>query len=80
MTTTSPKRTPKATPAITDDGSVRHVYRTAIKVGEDFHTLECEITVPLGASDDMIHAAQDTAHRVREVQITATHAAIADML
>ncbi len=78
-TTTSPKRTPKPVLPELTEGQVRHVYRTAIKVGEDFHTLECEITVPLGASDALIHAAQDTAHRVRAVQIAATHAAIADM-
>lgn len=78
-TTTSPKRTPKPVLPELTEGQVRHVYRTAIKVGEDFHTLECEITVPLGASDALIHAAQDTAERVRAVQIAATHAAIADM-
>jgi hypothetical protein len=72
-TTTSPKRTPKPTlPDMATEGQVRHIYRASVKLGEDFRTLECEITVPIGASDDLIREAQDTARRVRLAQAEAT--------
>lgn len=84
MTTTTngtapaPKRTKAASPVATD-ASVRSIYRTSIKIGDDFHTLEGEITVPVGASDDLIREAQATADRVGVVQREATQAAIADL-
>lgn len=82
MTTTNgtlpaPKRTRTATPEAAPVAQVRHLYRASLKLGEDFRTLECEITVPVGASDDLIREAQDTARRVREAQAEATEEAIA---
>jgi hypothetical protein len=68
----APKRTRTATPETAPAGQVRHLYRASLKLGEDFRTLECEITVPVGASDDLIREAQDTARRVREAQAEST--------
>lgn len=55
-------------PAPAQTGQVRHLYRASVKLGEDFRTLECEVSVPVGASDDLIAAALETAARVRQAQ------------
>lgn len=70
MTTTS--RRPTLPPELPQEGQVRHIYRASVKLGEDFRTLECEITVPIGASDDLIREAQETARRVRQAQADET--------
>lgn len=53
---------------MTNDPSVTRTYRTAIKLGEDYVTLEETITVPVGATDDEIAQAGDTSLRVFGVQ------------
>lgn len=70
---TAPKRVTKpATPESAPTGQARHIYRASVKLGEDFRTLECKITVPIGASDELIREAQATAQRVRQAQADET--------
>lgn len=66
------RATKPATPESAPTGQVRHIYRASVKLGEDFRTLECEITVPIGASDELIREAQATAQRVRQAQADET--------
>jgi len=78
MTTTSRRPAlPPEPPA--NAGTVRHVYRTTIKIGDDFRTLECEITVGAGATDEQISVAIDTARRVRQAQAEDTEREIEAM-
>ncbi|WP_322489416.1 hypothetical protein [Chloroflexus sp.] len=78
MTTTRrPPLPPEPEPA--PAATVRHIYRASIKIGDDFRTLECEIVVPVGASDELIREAQNTARRVREAQAEDTEREIEAM-
>jgi hypothetical protein len=50
------------------DRSVTRTYRAAIRLGEDFITLEETITLPLSASDDEVQQAVDLGWRIYAAQ------------
>jgi len=49
-------------------GAVRALYRAAVKLGDNYHTFESDIVLPVGADAEAICAAMDTAQRIRQVQ------------
>jgi hypothetical protein len=51
-----------------DARSVTRTYRAAVRLGEDFVTLEETITLPVGASDDEVQAAVDLGWRIYRAQ------------
>jgi hypothetical protein len=51
-----------------DARSVTRTYRAAVRLGEDFVTLEETITLPIGASDDEVQAAVDLGWRIYRAQ------------
>jgi hypothetical protein len=55
---------------------VSRTYRTAIKVGEDFITLEETITLPLEASDEDVAKAVDLGWKIYQAQRSAVEAQI----
>lgn len=61
-------------------GTVRHLRRTAIKMGDNYVTLECEVTVLAGASDEQIAEAVKTAMRIAAVQEVAQEEQITQLL
>jgi hypothetical protein len=56
-----------ATPS-SDARSVTRTYRAAVRLGEDFVTIEETITLPIDASDDEVHAAVDLGLRIYRAQ------------
>ena len=68
MTTTS--RRPALPPEPPPDApeTVRSLYRAAVKLGDNYHTFESDITLPVGAGDEAIRTAMDTAKRIRQAQ------------
>lgn len=76
---TSITRRPALPPEPEMPATVRSLYRSSVKIGDDFRTLECEITVPAGASDEQIREAQDTARRMRQAQADDTEREIEAM-
>lgn len=60
---TNTSRTPKQ-----DERSVTRTYRVAVRLGEDFVTLESTITLPPGATDDDIAQAIDLDQRIYAAQ------------
>jgi hypothetical protein len=52
-------------------GTVRQVRRLAIKRGDDYITLESEVTLPAGASDEQIAEAIATGMRIAAAQAMA---------
>lgn len=58
-----------------EHGVVR-TYRVASKIGEDFHTVEMTVTLPVGATDAEIASAIDLGTRIYEAQSTAMLAEI----
>ncbi len=55
-------------PAKRDDRSVTRTYRAAVRLGEDFITLEETITLPIDASDADVEQAVDLGWRVYRAQ------------
>jgi hypothetical protein len=55
-------------PAKNIERSVTRTYRTAIRLGEDFITLEETITLPIDASDDEVQQAVDLGWRIYRTQ------------
>lgn len=51
-----------------NDRSVTRTYRTAIRIGEDFITLEETITLPIDADDDEVRRAVDLGWRIYQAQ------------
>jgi hypothetical protein len=45
-------------------GMVQHTLRAAVRIGEDFYTVEQVVTLPIGATDEQIQAAADTGMRM----------------
>lgn len=76
---TSIPRRPALPPEPEMPATVRSLYRSTVKIGDDFRTLECEITVPASASDEQIREAQDTARRMRQAQTDDTEREIEAM-
>lgn len=60
-----------------DERLVSRTYRAAIRIGEDFITLEETITLPLDASDEDVTQAVDLGWRVYRAQREAVEAQIA---
>lgn len=65
-----------ATPS-RDERSVTRTYRAAIRLGEDFITLEETITLPIDASDDEVQQAVDLGWRIYRAQREAVEGQIA---
>lgn len=61
------KETPMPTPR-NDERSVTRTYRAAIRLGEDFVTLEETITLPITASDEDVQQAVDLGWRIFRTQ------------
>jgi hypothetical protein len=62
-----------------DDRLVSRTYRAAIRLGEDFITLEETVTLPLDASDEEVTQAVDLGWRIYRAQREAADAQIADI-
>jgi hypothetical protein len=56
--------------------TVTRTYRAAVRIGEDFFTLEETITLPLDANDETIQQAADLGWRIYQAQ----HAALQDQI
>lgn len=62
-----------------DERSVSRTYRAAIRLGEDFITLEETITLPLDASEDDIQQAVDLGWKIFAAQRESADQQIADI-
>lgn len=62
-----------------DERTVSRTYRAAIRIGEDFITLEETIALPIDASDDEVQQAIDLGWRIYRAQREAAEAQIADI-
>jgi hypothetical protein len=62
-----------------DERFVSRTYRAAIRLGEDFVTLEETITLPLDASDEEVTQAVDLGWRIYRAQREAAEAQTADI-
>src|SRR3954464_2003447 len=62
-----------------DDRMVSRTYRAAIRLGEDFITLEETIALPLDASDEEVTQAVDLGGRIYRAQREAVETQIADV-
>jgi hypothetical protein len=62
-----------------DERMVSRTYRAAIRIGEDFITLEETIALPIDASDEEVGQAVDLGWRVYRAQKEAAEAQIADI-
>lgn len=60
-----------------DEQIVSRTYRTAIRLGEDFITLEETITLPIDASDDEVAQAVDLGWRIYRAQRAAVEGQVA---
>ena len=63
-------------PAGEGDGQIARTLRMAVKIGEDYVTIEETITLPLGASDAQIQEAVDLGWRIYSPQRDAAEAQI----
>jgi hypothetical protein len=68
-----------ATPRKSDERTVSRTYRAAIRIGEDFITLEETIALPIDASDDEVAQAVDLGWRIYRAQKEAADAQIVDI-
>jgi hypothetical protein len=68
-----------ASPRKSDDRTVARTYRAAIRIGEDFITLEETIALPIDASDEEVQQAIDLGWRIYRAQREAADAQIADI-
>jgi hypothetical protein len=62
-----------------DERMISRTYRAAIRIGEDFITLEETITLPLDASDDEVSQAVDLGWRIYRAQREAAEAQVSDI-
>jgi hypothetical protein len=62
-----------------DERIVSRTYRAAIRIGEDFITLEETIALPLDASDEEVTQAVDLGWRIYRAQREAAEAQVADI-
>ena len=62
-----------------DERLVSRTYRAAIRIGEDFITLEETVTLPLDASDEEVAQAVDLGWRIYRAQREAAEAQITDV-
>jgi hypothetical protein len=68
-----------ASPRKSDDRTIARTYRAAIRIGDDFITLEETITLPLDAADDEVAQAVDLGWRIYRAQRAAAEAQIAEI-
>ena len=62
-----------------DPATVSRTFRAAIRIGEDFYTVEETITLPIDAGDEEIAQAVDAGMRIYEAQRTAAELQIREM-
>ena len=62
-----------------DERVVSRTYRAAIRIGEDFITLEETIALPLDASDEEVSQAVDLGWRIYRAQREAAESQVADI-
>ena len=62
-----------------DERLVSRTYRAAIRIGEDFITLEETITLPLDAADEEVAQAIDLGWRIYRAQREAAESQIGDI-
>ena len=62
-----------------DDRMVSRTYRAAIRLGEDFITLEETVSLPIDASDEEVTQAVDLGWRIYRAQREAADAQVADI-
>ena len=67
------KRTPQSERIVT------RVYRAAVRLGEDFITLEESVTLPIDATDDEVAQAVDLGWRIYRAQRAAVEAQVANV-
>jgi hypothetical protein len=67
------KRTPQ------NERSVTRIYRAAVRLGEDFITLEESVTLPIDATDDEVAQAVDLGWRIYRAQRAAVEAQVASV-
>ena len=58
---------------------VTRVMRAAVKIGDDYYTIEESVTLPTSASDDDIREAVDTGLRIYEAQRTAVEQQVREL-
>lgn len=68
-----------ASPRKGDDRTISRTYRAAIRIGEDFITLEETIALPIDASDDEVQQAVDLGWRIYRAQREAAEAQAAEI-
>lgn len=68
-----------ATPRKNDDRTVARTYRAAIRIGEDFITLEETIALPIDASEEEVQQAVDLGWKIFRAQREAADSQIADI-
>src|SRR5690242_20213376 len=66
-------------PTIQPERSVTQVSRIAVRIGEDFYTLESVVTLAPGASDEEISTAIDTGTRIYLAQRSAMDTQVAEL-
>src|SRR5918997_2261447 len=59
--------------------TVARTFRAAIRIGEDFYTVEETITLPIDAGDEEIAQAVDTGMRIYKAQRTAAETQIREL-
>ena len=59
--------------------TVTRTFRAAIRIGEDFYTVEETVTLPLDASDDTIAQAVNTGLRIYEAQRAAAEMQVREL-
>src|ERR687885_648118 len=62
-----------------EQSTISRTFRAAIRIGEDFYTVEETITLPIDAGDDEIAQAVDTGMRIYEAQRAAAEAQIREL-
>lgn len=60
-----------------EERSVTRTYRTAVRIGEDFITIEETVTLPIDASDEEVAQAVDLGWRIYQAQRAAVEQQVA---
>lgn len=63
----------------TEQPTVSRTFRAALRIGEDFYTVEETVTLPVDASDELIADAVQTGLRIYEAQRAAAETQIRDL-
>ena len=62
-----------------EQAMIARTFRAAIRIGEDFYTLEETVTLPIDASDEQIAQAVDAGLRIYEAQRAAAEAQVREL-